>query len=395
MAACNVLNFPITVSYFSSHQIMTMIITIVTILIISSPASINAKTKTSPLPFKKIYAFGDSFTDTGNTRSATGPSGFNHASNPPYGMTFFHHPTNRYSDGRLVIDFVAQSLSLPYLPPYKYIKGNSPNGVNFAVAGSTAIDHEFFVKNNLTLNITPQSIETQLLWFDKYLKKSVGCKAQNGICRAADLDDALFWVGEIGVNDYAYTIGSTVSSDTIRKMGISSYTRFLTALLKKGAKYLVVQGLPMSGCLPMAMTLAPPNDRDNIGCVKSVNNQSYTHNLAILKLVKSLRRQFPRAVITYADYWTAYLTVMQSPAKFGIKETFKACCGTGDPYNFDVFSVCGMPTISACRNPSQYVNWDGVHLTEAMYKVVSDMFLKGSHTHPRFSYLLDQKLHQG
>ncbi|KAF4370532.1 hypothetical protein G4B88_021711 [Cannabis sativa] len=268
-------------------------------------------------------------------------------------------------DGRLVIDFVAQSLSLPYLPPYKYVKGNSPNGVNFAVAGSTAIDHEFFVKNNLTLDITPQSIQTQLLWFNKYLEENVGCKAQD-------------------VND------------TIRKLVMSSYTQFLTTLLKKGAKYVVVQGFPMTGCLSLAMTLSVENDRDNISCVKSENNQSYTHNLAILNLVTSLRRQFPQVVIAYADYWTAYQTVMQSPAKFGINESFKACCGAGDePYNVDIFSFCGTPSTKACQNPSQYVNWDGVHLTEAMYKVVSDMFLKGSHMNPRFSYLLDRKLHQG
>ncbi|KAM6544880.1 hypothetical protein CsatB_025616 [Cannabis sativa] len=374
---------------------MTMIITTVTILILSFPSSI-AITKTNPHPFKKIYAFGDSFTDTGNTKSVSGPSGFNHGSDPPYGMTFFHHPTNRYSDGRLVIDFVAESLSLPYLPPYRYVKGNSANGVNFAVAGSTAIDHEFFVKNNLTLDITLQSIQTQLQWFDKYLEENVGCKAQDVNCKVGDFHDALFWVGEIGANDYAYTIGSTVSGDTIRKLAMISYTQFLTALLKKGAKYVVVQGFPMTGCLPLAMTLAAEDDRDNIGCVKSVNNQSYTHNLAILNLVKSLRRQFPKAIITYADYWTSYLTVMQSPAKFGIKETFKACCGMGgEPYNIDVFSFCGAPSTKACLNPSQYVNWDGVHLTEAMYKVVSNMFLKGSLMNPPFSFLLDRKLHRG
>ncbi|XP_060968566.1 GDSL esterase/lipase At3g48460-like [Cannabis sativa] len=373
---------------------MTMINIIVTIMILSFPFSI-AITKTNLLPFKKIYAFGDSFTDTGNTRSVPRPGGFIHGSNPPYGMTFFHHPTNRYSDGRLVIDFVAQSLSLPYLPPYKYVKGNSPNGVNFAVAGSTAIDHEFFVKNNLTLDITPQSIQTQLLWFDKYLEENVGCKAQDVKCRIADIDDSLFWVGEIGANDYAYTFGSTFSSDTIRKLAMTSYTQFLTTLLKKGAKYVVVQGFPMTGCLPLTMKLSSKNDRDNIGCVKSVNNQSYTHNLAILNLVTSLRRQFPQAVIAYADYWTAYQTVMQSPAKFDIKESFKACCGSGDePYNVNVFSFCGTPSTKACQNPSQYLNWDGLHLTEAMYKVVSDMFLKGSFMNPSFSYLIDRKLHQ-
>lgn len=169
----------------------------------------------------------------------------------------------------------------------------------------------------------------------------------------------------------------------------------LQALLTKGAKYVVVQGLPMSGCLPLAMTLAPQDDRDNIGCVKSVNDQSYTHNMAILNQLKALRKQFPQAVITYADYWTAYQTVMQNPAQFGFTDQFRACCGSGEPYNFDPFAVCGTPSASTCANPSKYVNWDGVHLTEAMYKVVSDMFLKGTSSHPPFSYLLDRKLRQG
>ncbi|KAJ0751081.1 putative sinapine esterase [Helianthus annuus] len=55
-----------------------------------------------PQPFHKIFAFGDSYTDTGNTASATGPSGFSHVSNLPYGRTFFHHPTNRLSEMRII-----------------------------------------------------------------------------------------------------------------------------------------------------------------------------------------------------------------------------------------------------------------------------------------------------
>jgi phospholipase/lecithinase/hemolysin len=166
----------------------------------------------------------------------------------------------------------------------------------------------------------------------------------------------------------------------------------LQSLLKKGAKYVVVQGLPLTGCLPLAMVLAPEDDRDNIGCVKSVNSQSYSHNVALQAKLQDLRRQFPRAVITYADYWTAYRTVMKNPSRFGFKESFKACCGTsGEPYNFDILNTCGTPSTKACTNPSQYINWDGVHLTEAMYKVVSNMFLNGTLSHPPFSYLLDRK----
>lgn len=177
-------------------------------------------------PFKKIYAFGDSFTDTGNTKSITGPSGFGHVSNSPYGSTFFHHPTNRYSDGRLVIDFVAEALSLPFLPPYRNLTGNGSNGVNFAVAGSTATNHEFFVKHNLTLDITPESIQTQLIWFNRFLERQGYCKDAASECKAA-FDDALVWVGEIGVNDYAYCVGSSIPDDTIRKLAISSFTGVL------------------------------------------------------------------------------------------------------------------------------------------------------------------------
>lgn len=170
----------------------------------------------------------------------------------------------------------------------------------------------------------------------------------------------------------------------------------MQALLKRGAKYVVVQGLPTTGCLPLAMYLAPEDDRDRIGCVKSVNNQSYTHNLVLQAQLQNLRQQFPQAVIVYADYWNAFRMVMKNPGKYGFKEPFKACCGSGEPpYNFNVFATCGSPSAKACPNPYQYINWDGVHLTEAMYKVMSDMFLSGTFSRPPFSYLLSRKQRDG
>ncbi|KAJ4851172.1 hypothetical protein Tsubulata_048430 [Turnera subulata] len=355
-------------------------------------SSTTATATTTP-PFKKIYAFGDSFTDTGNTKSATGPTGFGHVSNPPYGSTFFHHPTNRYSDGRLVIDFVAEALALPYLPPYPKNKRNATHGLNFAFAGSTAINHAFFVNNNLTLDVTPQSIQTQLIWFNKFLE-SQGCKgtvSSSSQCKAL-LDDALIWVGEIGVNDYAYSVGSSISSDTIRKLAISSVIQFLQAILKKGVKHVVIQGLPPTGCLPLSMSLTSEDDRDDMGCAKSVNNQSGTHNAMYQARLQEIRTQFPDATITHLDYWNAYRSVVKNPEAYGFKEPFKACCGSGTPpYNFDVFTVCGMPSASACPNPSQYINWDGVHLTEAMYKALFHMFVNDTFSQPPLGQLLGMK----
>ncbi|KAF8021553.1 hypothetical protein BT93_G1870 [Corymbia citriodora subsp. variegata] len=387
----------------SSVVLAALVVVALATLFFSAPASASAAGAGAPRPrpFKKIYAFGDSFTDTGNTGSTSGPSGFAHVSNPPYGVTFFHRPTNRYSDGRLVIDFVAQSLSLPFLPPYRNFSSPSSSaaghGVNFAVAGSTAISHEFFVKNKMKLDITPQSIQTQLLWFNKYLESHEGCKgaaASGGACRDA-LKDALVWVGEIGVNDYAYTLGSKVSGDTIRQLAINSVANFLESLLKRGVKYMVVQGLPVSGCLPLAMYLSPENDRDDIGCVKSVNTQTSAHNAALLAKISGLRKRFPGSVIVYADYWNAYRSVMKAPAKYGFKEPFKACCGAGGPYHFTPFETCGTQFSNTCPRPSQYINWDGVHLTEAMYKVIANMFLNGKYSQPPFSYMVGKKQRAG
>ncbi|CAL4920079.1 unnamed protein product [Urochloa decumbens] len=353
-------------------------------------AAAAAPASGAPPAFRRVYAFGDSFTDTGNTRSTTGPYSFGYVSSPPYGATFFHRSTNRYSDGRLVVDFLAEELRLPsYLPPYLSAASDGV-GVNFAVAGATAIEHDFFARNNLSIDITPQSIMTQLAWFDDHLHLKAGSSKE-------EVADALFWVGEIGANDYAYTViaRDTIPPKLVRNMAVQRVTTFVQGLLERGAKYVVVQGLPLTGCLPLAMTLARADDRDNVSCVASVNRQSYAHNRRLLAGLHELRRRHPAAVVAYADYYAAHLAVMRSPAAHGFTEPFRTCCGSGGgAYNFDLFATCGSPEVNtSCAQPARYVNWDGVHMTEAMYKVVAGMFFKGGHAYcrPAFSDLLARK----
>uniref|UniRef100_A0ACD5XB77 Uncharacterized protein n=1 Tax=Avena sativa TaxID=4498 RepID=A0ACD5XB77_AVESA len=384
------------------RQLLLLVVVAVTVA-----AAAPSPSPPSP-PFRTVYAFGDSFTDTGNTHSTTGPYSFGYVSHPPYGATFFHRSTNRYSDGRLVVDFLAaDALRLPsFLPPYlstlsasnssssSAAAGTNPSSggsVNFAVAGATAIEHEWFVKNNLSFDITPQSIMTELGWFDAHLKTRRGSEQDN-------VGDALFWVGEIGANDYAYSFmeAATIPRKTIRTMAVDRVTTFLEGLLKRGAKYVVVQGLPLTGCLTMAMTLAKPDDRDDLGCVGSVNRQSLAHNRLLQANLRRLRQSHPGAVIAYADYYAAHIAVMKSPAKYGFADPFKACCGSGGgDYNFDVFATCGSPEVpTACAQPARYVNWDGVHMTEAMYKVVAGMFFQdadGKYFRPAFGSLLARK----
>jgi len=52
--------------------------------------------------FPAIFNFGDSNSDTGGLSAAFGQAP------PPNGITFFHTPVGRFSDGRLIIDFLGK-----------------------------------------------------------------------------------------------------------------------------------------------------------------------------------------------------------------------------------------------------------------------------------------------
>lgn len=140
------------------------------------------------------------------------------------------------------------------------------------------------------------------------------------------------------------------------------------------------------------------NDRDEMGCIASLNKRSLEHNKILESKLKEMKKEFPEAVIVYADYWNSYTAVVKNASKYGIKEKFKACCGSGGgTYNFDILNTCGGSPSSSipCKNPAQYINWDGGHLTEAMYKVLTNSFISGEFTNPPFDYLIKMKQRAG
>ncbi|XP_030521700.2 GDSL esterase/lipase At5g45910-like [Rhodamnia argentea] len=339
--------------------------------------------------YESIFNFGDSLSDTGNfIRSA---AGLPVVPEFPYGKTFFGHPTGRFSDGRLIIDFIAEAVGLPYLKPYLEVVNNGSidarRGVNFAVAGATALDPTFFAARNIsTLTMTNNSLSVQLDWFKK-LKSSL-CTTQQD-CETY-FKKSLFLVGEIGGNDYNFAFAKGANFEQLRPIVpivVGAITNATRMLIEEGAVELVVPGILPMGCLTSYITTAPHFDKDDVnattGCLSRYNAFAKYHNDYLQRELQVLRQKYSHARIIYADYYGDSMRLFESPKQYNFSGlTHGACCGAGGPLNFNVSKMCGSSS-SVCKDPSASIIWDGVHLTEAAYRHMANGLLDGPFTSPR------------
>ncbi|KAL2337216.1 hypothetical protein Fmac_011662 [Flemingia macrophylla] len=116
----------------------------------------NGLSNANPLPYEAIFNFGDSISDTGNaaTNHPTMPS------NSPYGSTYFKHPSVRLSNGRLILDFIVEAYGLPMLQTYLNLTDGQDikKGVNFAYAGSTALDQTILKQKSINVDAAAYSL---------------------------------------------------------------------------------------------------------------------------------------------------------------------------------------------------------------------------------------------
>ncbi|KAF8031056.1 hypothetical protein BT93_D0290 [Corymbia citriodora subsp. variegata] len=336
--------------------------------------------------YHAIFNLGDSHSDTGNY-PRTAAVAFQVIKSLPYGETFFQNATGRCSNGRLIVDFIAEAFGLPYLPPYLAVaKGPTVRtGVNFAVAGASAIDSSFFSAQNISL-WTNDSLSVQLGWF-KNLKSSLCTTKQE--CDKY-FKKSLFLVGEIGENDYNFPALSGQSMKQLRALVplvVGATTRTVSMLIEEGAVDLVVAGQLPVGCTSMFLTLfqsANVSAYDKrTGCLKTYNNFLKYHNKYLKQELQNLREQYPHARIIYADYYGAAMSIYRSPKKYGFYGgTPGACCGGGGPYNFNTTAVCGQTGATPCKDPSAFVDWDGIHFTESAYHHIAKGLIFGGFTSP-------------
>ncbi|XBJ08512.1 hypothetical protein VPH35_013800 [Triticum aestivum] len=352
------------------------------ILLCLAAASAVAVAAAAPLPqyYNAIFSFGDSFSDTGNfviINSGKLPN-----------MPKFPPPYARCSNGRLVIDFLAEALGVPLLPPSANKGTNFSQGANFAVMGATALELKYFRDNNVW-SIPPfnTSMKCQLEWFQE-VKETVCSSPQE--CKEF-FGKALFVFGEFGGNDYSFAWKAEWSLDKVKTemvpKVVESMIGGIEAVLDEGARHVVVPGNLPAGCIPITLTMYASEDRSDYdprtGCLKKFNSVALYHNAMLRIALDQLQRRRPDARIIYADYYTPYIQFARTPHLYGYKRgALRACCGGGGPYNYNMSSSCGLPGATVCDDPDAHVSWDGIHLTEAPYRFIANTWLKGPYAYP-------------
>ncbi|CAO2208086.1 unnamed protein product [Urochloa humidicola] len=320
-----------------------------------------------------IFNFGDSNSDTGGMAAVNGMN-----INLPEGRTFFRRPTGRLSDGRLVIDFICESLHTPYLSPYlKALGADFRNGVNFAIGGSTA-----------TPGGSPFSLDVQLhqwLYFRARSMEMINLGQRPPIDRDG-FRRAIYTI-DIGQNDLSAYMHLPFDQVVAKIPGIVAQIKYtIETLYSHGARKFWIHGTGALGCLPQK--LAIPRDADAVldshGCLKTYNAAARRFNAQLAEACGLLRRRMVDAALVFVDMYAIKYDLVANHTAHGIARPLMACCGYGGPpYNYNHFKACMSAEMQLCDVGARFISWDGVHFTEAANAIVAAKVLTGDYSTPR------------
>ncbi|KAF8015660.1 hypothetical protein BT93_H1245 [Corymbia citriodora subsp. variegata] len=335
--------------------------------------------------FPAIYNFGDSNSDTGGRSAAF------YRLPPPYGNSFSSRSSGRFSDGQVVIDFMAEKLGLPFVSAYLDSVGSDyRHGANFATGGSTIqpIDGRAF-----DARFSPISLNVQLLQFQQFKARtselfSDGVKSRLPL--PGDFSKALYTL-DIGQNDLH--AGFKFMAEEQVQASIPNITHQFASVVEKlyqeGARAFWIHNTGPIGCIPTTarqISTMQPDKVDGIGCVKSHNEIAQEFNRQLKERVSDLRAKLTDAVLTYVDMYSAKFMLISEAKQHGFTDPLSYCCGRDGDY----FLPCGMKIAvdgveisgDSCSDPSRHISWDGIHYSHAANLWIANKILDGSFSDP-------------
>ncbi|CAI0435141.1 unnamed protein product [Linum tenue] len=315
-----------------------------------------------------VLIFGDSILDTGNNNyiETLVKSNFH-----PYGEDFPGGlPTGRFSNGRLISDFIGENLGIkaslpPYLDPSLQAK-DLVTGVCFASACS-GYDPE-----TPMLTAVP-SIPNQLDLFRQYMAK---LRTLVGEQKSKAIIESSLYVISAGNNDVGATYflagrKSSSDMDSYANFLVGQASTFIRQLHGLGARKIAHLSTIVTGCVPASRTVFGGIGRP---CFEESNDLAILFNEKLGYELERLRddARFPNLSTTFLDVYTPLFDIIQRPENYGFVDVKDGCCGTGELE----FAVLCNQLSSTCTNASNHIFWDSVHLTEKAYKILTSEIMK-------------------
>ncbi|KAK9072823.1 hypothetical protein SSX86_009258 [Deinandra increscens subsp. villosa] len=319
---------------------------------IQSTIKLNRRHTSAGFRPTKLFVFGDSYSDTGNNPRSVASSW-----KTPYGVTFPGKPAGRYSDGRVLTDYVARFMGVKSPLPYKFRK-YAPHklrfGLNFAYGGTGVFD-----TGNLQPNMT-----TQIGFLQGLIKDKVYTKR--------DLKSSLALVTVSG-NDYSAYVSSGGSNQGLPSF-ISLVVNQMSINLKQihdmGVRRVLVTTLQPIGCLP-GQTIVSSYQQ----CNESQNAASSFHNQLLQQVMTSLNNNTKHSSFVTLDLFSSFNTVLTSKRDVTGNSRFdtplKPCCvATSSGASCGSLDGNGKELYTVCSEPESMFFWDTVHPTQAGWRAV-------------------------
>ncbi|KAK4261671.1 hypothetical protein QN277_004634 [Acacia crassicarpa] len=285
-------------------------------------------------------------------------------------------PTGRFSNGFNIIDHIAQLFGYEESPPpylallndHRYtFKENVLGGVNFASGGSGILIDTGRKQWGEVVALGEQVEQFEAV--KASLVETLGTSQT-----ATFLSKALFIIS-VGANDlleFSITNKSSITlgpQQYLAALQFDYYTQ-IRNLYALGARRFGIISVAAIGCCPAVRAT-------NYGgeCAEEVNQLAIGLNSATFSTLEKLRYDLRDFKYSFGNSFEMSSAVLKGPAKFGIKETNKACCGVG---KLNGEGPC-LKAINAelCEDRNEFLFWDWFNPTDKTSKLAASSLFDG------------------
>lgn len=323
------------------------------------------------ISFPALYAFGDSFLDAGNNKYLASKAQANFT---PYGVDFGTgggKATGRFSNGRTVVDFLAQLAGLPFPPPYYEAKRTSvATGVNFASASAGVLPEPDGVRIRFGDFLT---LDEQLNLFEKVKEEMGSSTFHNSQSLESHLSKSIFFVhmssNDMGIYwDFFYSSKYGNVAEPYVQFLSTEFKKRLERLYELGARKFVVNNVSPLGCIPFQRHNYHPKTE----CVEEANLRVSKYNNLLALMLPKLQLSLPGSKFVFVDLYKIFLDAFLLPDQYGFDNVHDDCC---IDQNHDGTGSCLLDSVP-CEDRNGHMYFDSFHPTESIHFIWARRLLK-------------------